>query len=107
MLAFDEEACFNWSMKQCLRHPWDSCSAKDSAREASPGHHIAIIELVRSRIDKKHVALLIVFDRLPRKRNMALYEDTGFVSKHDAEQALNPRATICGVIRSDTAARKC
>lgn len=93
-------------MKPCLRHPWDSCSAKDSAREASPGHHIAIIELVRSRIDKKHVALLIVFDRLPRKRNMALYEDTGFVSKHDAEQALKSASDYLRVIRSDTAARK-
>jgi DNA-binding XRE family transcriptional regulator len=52
------------------------------------GHHIAIIEFVRSRIDKKHAGLLTVFDRLRRKRNMALYDDTGFVSHHDAEQAL-------------------
>jgi len=55
---------------------------------SQPGHHIAIIDFVRSRIDKKHAGLLIVFDRLRRKRNMALYDDTGFVSHHDAEQAL-------------------
>src|SRR6202035_5298491 len=47
---------------------------------SQPGHHIAIIEFVRVRIDKKHAGLLVVFDRLRRKRNTALYDDTGFVS---------------------------
>ncbi len=56
--------------------------------KSQPGHHIAIIDFVRERIDKKHVGLLTVFDRLRRKRNMALYDDTGFVSHHDAEQAV-------------------
>ena len=31
---------------------------------SQPGHHIAIIEFVRSHIDKKHAGLLTVFDRL-------------------------------------------
>jgi hypothetical protein len=31
---------------------------------SQPGHHIAIIDFVRSRIDKKHASLLTVFDRL-------------------------------------------
>jgi hypothetical protein len=34
---------------------------------SQPGHHIAIIDFVRSRMDKKHAGLLIVFDRLRRK----------------------------------------
>jgi hypothetical protein len=38
---------------------------------SQPGHHIAMIEFVRARIGKKHVGLLIVFDRLHRKRNLA------------------------------------
>jgi hypothetical protein len=37
-----------------------------------PGHHIAIIDFVHSLIDKKNAGLLIVVDRLRRKRNMAL-----------------------------------
>jgi len=36
---------------------------------SQPGHHIAIIDFVRARIDKKHAGLLVVFDRLRRKRN--------------------------------------
>ena len=73
---------------------------------SQPGHHIAIIDFVRSRIDKEHAGLLAVFDRLRRKRNMALYEDTGFVSHHDAEQGLECAGDYLNVIRADIAARK-
>ena len=50
--------------------------------------------------------LLAVFDRLRRKRNLALYDDTGFVSQRDAEQALESARDYLNVIRSDIAARK-
>jgi hypothetical protein len=69
------------------------------------GHHMAIIEFVRARIDKKHVGLITVFDRLRRKRNIALYDDTGFVSPHDAEQALETAREYLKIIRADIAAR--
>ena len=55
---------------------------------SQPGHHIAMIEFVRTRFDKQHAGLLTVFDRLRRKRNMVLYDDIGFVSRRDAEQVL-------------------
>jgi hypothetical protein len=74
--------------------------------KSQPGHHIAIIDFVRSLIDKKHTGLLIVFDRLRRKRNTALYDDTGFVSRHDAEQALESAADYLKVVRADIVARK-
>jgi hypothetical protein len=69
------------------------------------GHDIAIIEIVRARIDKKHAGLLNVFDRLRRKRNAALYDDTGFVSRHDAEQALETARQFLNGIRANVAAR--
>jgi hypothetical protein len=73
---------------------------------SQPGHHIAIIDFVRTRIDKKHAGLIMVFDRLRRTRNMALYDDTGFVSHHDAEQALKTAQSYLGIIRADIATRK-
>lgn len=73
---------------------------------SQPGHHIAIIDFVHSRIDKKHSGLLAVFDRLRRMRNMALYDDTGFVSRHDAEQALESASEYLKVNRADVTARK-
>jgi hypothetical protein len=33
---------------------------------SQPGHHIAIIDFVRTHLDKKHASLLTVFDRLRR-----------------------------------------
>ena len=37
---------------------------------------------------------------------MALYDDTGFLSRHDAEQALKSAGDYLNLIRSDIAARK-
>ena len=71
-----------------------------------PGHHIAIIEFVRSRIDKKHALLVSVLDRLRRKRNLALYSDTGFVSQQDAKAALQAARNYLDAIRTDIMARK-
>ena len=65
-----------------------------------------IIDFVQARIDKKHARLLTVFDRLRRRRNMALYDDTGFVSHHEAEQALEAARNYLAVIRADITARQ-
>jgi hypothetical protein len=73
---------------------------------SQPGHHIAIIDFVRARIGKKHAGLISVFDRLRRKRNLALYDDRGFVSEHDAQQALQAASDYLAVVRADIIARK-
>jgi hypothetical protein len=56
-------------------------------------HHIAIIDFVRSRIDKKHSGLLAVFDRLRRKRNMALSDDTGLFLMTPSKRSNQPATT--------------
>ncbi|MGA7379775.1 MAG: hypothetical protein WBX03_02900 [Terriglobales bacterium] len=73
---------------------------------SQPGHHIAIIEFVRTRLPKKHAALLVVFDRLRRKRNTVLYDDTGFVSEQEAEQALVAARDLLDAIGVDIKSRK-
>jgi hypothetical protein len=73
---------------------------------SQPGHHVAIIEFVRERIDKKHAGLITVFDRLRRKRNMALYDDTGFVSDQDAEFALETARNYLDIVRADIDRRR-
>lgn len=44
--------------------------------------------------------------RLRRKRNLALYDDTGLVSHHDAGQALEAAENYLRVIRANIATRK-
>lgn len=106
ILAFDEEACLQQAYEAMLKASLGFMFSHGYRARSQPGHHIAIIEFVRARIDKKHGTLMIVFDRLRRKRNMALYDDSGFVSRRDAEQALESADEYLEVIRADVAARK-
>ena len=106
ILAFDEEACLQQAYEAMLKASLGFMFSHGFRARSQPGHHIAIIEFVQSRIDKKHSGLLIMFDRLRRKRNLALYDDTGFVSHHDAEAALKAVGDYLSVIRADIAVRR-
>jgi uncharacterized protein (UPF0332 family) len=106
ILAFDEEACLQQAYEAMLKASLGFMFSHGLRARSQPGHHIAIIEFVRARVGKKHAALLTAFDRMRRKRNMALYDDTGFVSRHDAEQAVESARDYIEVVRADISARK-
>jgi uncharacterized protein (UPF0332 family) len=76
ILAFDEEACLQQAYEAMLKASLAFMFSHGFRARSQPGHHIAIIEFVGSRLAKEHASLLTVFDRLRRKRNMALYDDT-------------------------------
>ncbi len=106
ILAFDEEASLQQAYEAMLKASLGFMFSHGFRARSQPGHHIAIIDFVRARIDKKHAGLLTVFDRLRRKRNLALYDDTAFVSRHDAEQALGAARDYLALIRKDVDSRK-
>jgi hypothetical protein len=106
ILAFDEEACLQQAYEAMLKASLGFMFSHGFRARSQPGHHIAIIEFVRARIDKKHIGLISIFDRLRRKRNLALYADTGFVSQHDAKQALQAARDYLAIVRADIAGRK-
>lgn len=106
ILAFDEEACLQQAYEAMLKASLGFMFSYGFRARSQPGHHIAIIDFVRARIDRKHAVLLTVFDRLRRKRNLALYDDTGFVSRHDAEQAVESARQYLDVIRADIKGRE-
>ena len=68
ILAFDEEACLQQAYEAMLKASLGFMFSYGFRARSQPGHHIAIIDFVRARIDRKHSALLTVFDRLRRKR---------------------------------------
>jgi uncharacterized protein (UPF0332 family) len=70
MLAFDEEACLQQAYDAMLKASLGFMFSHGFRARSQPGHHIAIIEFVRARIDKKHSTLLTVFDRLRRFMTM-------------------------------------
>src|SRR5271168_2071957 len=106
ILAFDEEACLQQAYEAMLKASLGFMFSHGFRARSQPGHHVAIIEFVRARIDKKHAGLISVFDRLRRMRNLALYDDTGFVSRHDAERAVESAREYISLIRNDIENRK-
>jgi hypothetical protein len=76
ILAFDEEACLQRAYEEMLKASLGFMFSHGFRARSQPGHHIAIIEFVRQRIDRKHAGLLTVLNGLRRKRNQALYDDT-------------------------------
>ena len=106
ILAFDEEAYLQQAYEAMLKASLGLMFSHGFRARSQPGHHIAIIDFVRARIGKKHAGLISVFDRLRRKRNLALYDDRGFVSQHDAKQALQAASDYLAVVRADIIARK-
>jgi hypothetical protein len=68
ILAFDEEACLQQAYEAMLKASLAFMFSHGFRARSQPGHHIAIIDFVRARLDKKHASLLTVFDRLRRKR---------------------------------------
>jgi uncharacterized protein (UPF0332 family) len=106
ILAFDEEACLQQAYEAMLKASLGFMFSHGSRPRSQPGHHVVIIDFVRVRLDKKKAALLAVFDRLRRKRNTVLYDDAGFVSQQEAEQALVAARDLLDIIRVDIEARK-
>ena len=106
ILTFDEEACLQQAYEAMLKASLGFMFSYGFRARSQPGHHIAIIDFVRAHIDKKHAGLIMVFDRLRRTRNITLYDDTGFVSHHDAEQALETAGKYLAIVRADIATRK-
>src|SRR6516225_10928331 len=64
ILTFDEEACLQQAYEAMLKASLGFMFSYGFRARSQPGHHIAIIDFVRGRIDKKHSALLTVFDRV-------------------------------------------
>src|SRR5712671_3614004 len=105
ILAFDEEASLQQAYEAMLKASLGFMFSYGFRARSQLGHHIAIIDFVRPLIYKKHSRLITVFDRLRRERNLALYDDTGFVSHSDAEQALEAARDYLAVIRADITER--
>jgi hypothetical protein len=57
ILAFDEEACLQQACEAMLKASLGFMFSHGFRARSQPGHHIAIIEFVRARIDKRHAGL--------------------------------------------------
>ncbi|MFZ0288074.1 MAG: hypothetical protein WB616_20730 [Candidatus Sulfotelmatobacter sp.] len=58
ILAFDEEACLQQAYEAMLKASLGFMFSHGFRARSQPGHHIAIIDFVRSRVDKKSAGRL-------------------------------------------------
>jgi uncharacterized protein (UPF0332 family) len=106
ILEFDEEAALQQAYEAMLRSSLGFMFSYGVRLTSQAGHHIALIAFVRENLDKKHSGLLTQFDRLRRKRNLALYDDSGFISEAEAAQALATATEYLKVIRAKIETRR-
>jgi hypothetical protein len=59
ILALDEEACLQQAYEAMLKASLGFMFSHGFRARSQPGHHIAIIDFVRSRMDKKDAGLLM------------------------------------------------
>jgi hypothetical protein len=57
ILAFDDEACLQQAYEAMLKAALGFMFSHGFRARSQPGHHIAIVEFVRTRIDKKKYRL--------------------------------------------------
>jgi uncharacterized protein (UPF0332 family) len=101
ILLIDEEACYQQAYDAMLKASLGFMLSHGVRPRSQPGHHVAIIEFAESHLDKEHHSLVVAFDRMRRKRNQALYEVTGVISKQEAEQAVQIAERFLAVLRSN------
>jgi len=99
VLEIDEEASFQQAYEAMLKASLALMLSYGTRPRSLPGHHIAIIEFAGKHLGKEFRDLVAMFDRIRRKRNLALYDVSGFISRRDAEQAVQTASTFLATIR--------
>jgi uncharacterized protein (UPF0332 family) len=106
ILEFDDEAALQQAYEAMLRAAMALMFSHGTRIRSQPGHHIAIIEFARASLGREHDGMLSVFDHMRRKRNTALYDDTGFISHRDAEDAVDAAQKFVAVAKKHIESRK-
>ena len=49
-----------------------------------PGHHVTIIEFAEKHLGKEFQSLILMFNRMRRKRHETIYQVSAFISKQES-----------------------
>jgi uncharacterized protein (UPF0332 family) len=100
-LEIDEEASYQLAYEAMLKASLGLMLSFGVRPRSLPGHHVTIIEFAGEKLGKEFRGLISMFNRMRRKRNQAIYEVTGLISKDEARQALETAATYLEAIRNE------
>jgi len=72
------------SMLQAARALMFSCGYRPSGE----AQHVSVVKFVEASLSREFTDVVIAFDRMRRKRHLAIYDRTGAVSETDARNAI-------------------
>ena len=104
-IGIDEEASYQLAYEAMLKASLGLMLSHGTRPRSLPGHHVVIIEFAGKHLGRESEGLVALFDRMRRKRNQALYDASGFISRQEAEQALETAAKYLGMIRKEIQGR--
>lgn len=73
------------SMLQAARALMFSCGYRPSG----DAQHVSVVKFIEASLSKEFKEVIIAFDRMRRKRHLAVYDRTGSVSETDARNAIS------------------
>jgi uncharacterized protein (UPF0332 family) len=100
-LEIDEEASYQLAYEAMLKGSLGFMLSFGVRPRSLPGHHVTIIEFAEKHLGREFRSLIAMFDRMRRKRHQAIYDVRGFISKQEAEQALQTAEKYLGIIRKE------
>ena len=71
---------------------------KRGYRTTGEGHHVTVIQFLRTGLGSEYSEHLAVMDRMRRNRNRATYDETGTISVKEAETAISTAEEFVGLI---------
>jgi uncharacterized protein (UPF0332 family) len=99
-LTVDEETAYHLAYEAMLKASLGLMPSCGSRPRSQPGHHAVIIEFVQNQLGEDHRPVCMLFDRMRRKRNVCLYDVTGFISSQEASDSIGTAATLLTAIRT-------
>ncbi len=101
ILALDEEAAYQLAYEAMLKGSLGYMLSFGVRPRSLPGHHVTIIEFAEEHLGKEFKGLMAMFNRMRRKRHDTIYAVNAFISKNEAEQALETAAKYLAIIRAE------
>ncbi len=103
-LAIDEETAHQTAYEAILKASLALMLSHGQRPRAQLGHHVAILEFARRRLDPAQAPTFDLFDRMRRKRNIAFY-GIAFITDVEAEDAVRAAEDYLKVVAADIQTR--
>jgi uncharacterized protein (UPF0332 family) len=100
-LAIDQEASYQLAYEAMLKASLGFMLSHGVRPRSLPGHHVTITEFVAQHLGHELKGLIAGFDRMRRKRHQSLYDVDGFISRLEAEQALDTAGKYLSIVREE------